>query len=83
MRRIGLGALLALVCFIPMFSTDGHAVPVQWTDGNGHFYEAFTSPVTLRDAIATSESMIISGFPGHLVTIASAEEEAFLVAQFG
>jgi hypothetical protein len=35
--------LSALVISVPC----SHAVPVRWADGNGHYYEAFTSPVTL------------------------------------
>jgi len=77
-----LTSVCALYGSLLMFVPTSQAVPVQWV-GNGHFYEAFTDPVTIGAAIASAESLILGGAPGHLVTIASAEEEAFLISQFG
>ena len=34
------------------------AMPVQWVAGNGHFYEAFNSPVPLGSAITSAESLM-------------------------
>src|SRR4051812_34903349 len=64
------------------------AGPTEWSTadgGNGHFYEfisyeAITSWTSARDDAA---SMFFNGTAGHLVTITSAAEDAFLLTNFG
>lgn len=51
---------------------------------NGHFYEAVAVPggINWSDARAAAEAREHRGATGHLVTITSAEEDAFVVANF-
>jgi parallel beta-helix repeat protein len=53
----------------------------QWTvasGGNGHFYRYVTTPLTWDQAKAAAESTSYRGVQGHLVTITSAGENAFV-----
>lgn len=56
------------------------AAPVQWA-GNGHYYEVVTLPgsswVAARDQAAT---MSFNGTQGHLATLTSAAENAFVTS---
>ncbi len=77
MKRILVIAAITLGC-----ASFVHADPIVW-DGNGHSYEVITGDSTLSwdEARALAESM-----GGHLATITSAEENAFLadlVATYG
>ncbi|MGH8668528.1 MAG: PEP-CTERM sorting domain-containing protein [Burkholderiales bacterium] len=75
--------------FIAIALLSGHALaePVQWSTGtgaNGHYYDLIlTIPSSTwaqaRDAAAASS---FAGETGHLVTITSAEENAFLMSSF-
>ena len=64
-------------------------VPEKWTSaagGNDHCYEVIDvsgSPTNWTNAKTAAESMSFQGAQGHLVTITSAAENAFLVATFG
>lgn len=64
-----------------MLSTPAIAVPVQWS-ANDHYYEYVTRPggYTWTEAEADARGRTYNGLKGHLVTITSAEEEAFLYA---
>lgn len=57
------------------------AAPVEWAvadGGNGHFYELVTTPLTFDQASAAAQASTFMGVSGHLVTITSAAEQAFL-----
>lgn len=57
------------------------AAPVQWRiedGGNGHWYERVDAVVTWDAANTTAQSMSYLGVQGHLVTLTSAEENAFV-----
>jgi PEP-CTERM motif-containing protein len=57
-----------------------HAAPVQWTAGNGHWYEALPGTTTWDAAFAAAAARIHMGMPGHLATITSAGENLFISA---
>ena len=59
------------------------ATPIQWTassGGNGHWYEAVDTALAWDAARAFAEGRSHLGMPGHLATITSAAERAFLIA---
>ena len=58
------------------------AVPTYY-GGNGHYYELITGSFTFGDALADAATMSFLGEAGHLVTITSAGEQAFLNALTG
>ncbi|MEM8981065.1 MAG: lectin-like protein [Pseudomonadota bacterium] len=74
-----INSLFAL--WIGLAST-AQAAPVQWAvdnGGNGHYYELIsTSRLTWAEAEALANSRTHAGFEGHLATITSAQEQAFL-----
>jgi hypothetical protein len=81
--------ILALLMSMTPFAQGAIVVgPTEWSvadGGNGHFYEfinyqAITSWTFARDDAA---SMMLGGSAGHLVTITSAAEDAFLLTNFG
>ena len=59
------------------------STPVLWT-ANGHYYDAvaFPSGITWDDARTYAETLTYNGFNGHLATITSAEENAFIFNTF-
>ncbi|MCH2173223.1 PEP-CTERM sorting domain-containing protein [Myxococcota bacterium] len=59
------------------------AVPVQWTvesGGNGNWYEFFENHLEWDDANTFAASQTHEGLPGHLATVTSANEGAFLIS---
>ena len=58
--------------------------PVQWL-ANGHYYEAISFPagITWDDARIYAASLSHMGMPGHLASITSLEENAFIVGVLG
>ncbi|MEM8981066.1 MAG: lectin-like protein [Pseudomonadota bacterium] len=57
------------------------AVPVQWdvaSGGNDHFYDIIATTLTWAEARDAAAAMTYNGLDGHLVTITSAGEQAFL-----
>ncbi len=62
------------------------AAPVGWSfseGGNGHYYELVdANDIQWTDARDAAESMSCCGVFGHLATITSADEQAFIVANF-
>ena len=61
--------------------TEDPQTPIQWTveaGGNGHYYEAILDKIPWTEARAAAEAETFMGMPGHLVTIESAEENAFV-----
>lgn len=62
-------------------ATGAQAAPVQWLTGtgsNGHYYELITANLTWSEAKAAAEASLFAGLAGYLVSITSAEEQAFL-----
>lgn len=60
---------------------------VQWptsVGGNGHWYAQVVPPsgISWNDAKTAAENWIHMGLPGHLATITSAEEDAFIGSMF-
>jgi Lectin C-type domain len=59
------------------------AAPVQWTlasGGNGHWYDEIDFCETWTSSNADAQNQIFNGMLGHLATITSAEENAFIWA---
>ncbi|MGG7565725.1 C-type lectin domain-containing protein [Rhodovulum sp. DZ06] len=75
MKRIVLTACAAAACA----AGSAAAAPVQFAD-NGHWYELITpaAGVTWAQAQAAAEATSVAGAIGHLATITSAEEWAFV-----
>lgn len=75
-----------LACFLFVLGVAGmgQAAIVQWAS-NGHYYDAiaFPSGITWQDAKAHAESLQYSGMNGHLATVTSMAENAFIVNNFG
>lgn len=64
----------------------GPSVPVEWpveNGGNGHYYEyvSLGRPLTWNDAKAQAEARSYLGAQGHLATVVSADEQAFLATE--
>ena len=74
------GAITVLVS-IGIFSAGqrAQAVPVQYV-GTGNYYEYVASAVTWGNANAAAAGMSYLGMSGHLATVTSAGENAFLVS---
>lgn len=58
------------------------ATPMQWS-ANGHWYALNSTKLSWADAKAAAEASSYDGMTGHLVTITSAEENAWLYSTFG
>jgi len=67
-------AVAALLCAGPAAAT-----PVQYA-GTGHYYEFVQTFGTHADAAAGASALAFLGATGHLATVASAGENAFLLA---
>lgn len=66
-----------------MLGSTASAAPIQWTGGpgaNGHYYEFINSPTNWATAVANSAASSHLGLQGYLVTITSAEEQAFITS---
>ncbi|MEM7471163.1 MAG: C-type lectin domain-containing protein [Pseudomonadota bacterium] len=75
-----------LCAFALCVSSAAYAAPVQWNSGagaNGHYYEIITTRMTFDDAKAFATAQSHNGLQGHLATITSAEENAFIYALTG
>lgn len=73
---------LSITSFL-MLGSAASAAPIQWTAGpgaNGHFYEFVSSPVQWSTALADAATYSHLGLQGYLVTITSAEEQAFITS---
>lgn len=57
-------------------AASAQAAPVQWA-GNGHYYEAIRDTLTWDQARAAAAAMTHNGLQGYLITITSADENAF------
>jgi hypothetical protein len=58
----------------------GAGAQERW-DANGHFYEVIEDLVSFNTALLKAEQATYLGRKGHLVTITSAEENAFITAR--
>lgn len=75
-------AMLIVVVFAGLaFVPSAQALPVQW-GGNGHYYDFITSSLNWQGALAEAESLTYLGLDGHLATITSSNENAFLNTTF-
>ena len=92
MRTVQLGlASLALILSIiggPQVAL-GEIItgPFEWSlgsGGNGHFYQLINhqAAISWHDARDDAASRVLNGSPGHLVTITSSAESAFLQSTF-
>lgn len=68
--------------------SDAPGAPVQWSTaegGNGHYYVVVNHGDTIswEDAEALAASLTFNGQSGHLATITSSQENAFLFDTFG
>ena len=75
---------VALVMAVAL-SGNAYALILEWaTDdgGNGHFYELVSDSLNWDDARDGAAARTYLGSTGYLVTITSAEENAFLTASF-
>ncbi|MDO9459818.1 MAG: PEP-CTERM sorting domain-containing protein [Alphaproteobacteria bacterium] len=66
--------------------TGANAVPVEWTiasGGNGHFYDFIEFEGTWGDARADALALSHNGQAGYLITLTSADEQAFYIGVFG
>lgn len=77
---------LLTALLIAFAASAANAAVVQWTDGpgaNGHYYEFVRTRQTFDDAFAAAASRTHAGRQGHLLTITSAEEAAFVATLMG
>ncbi len=75
--------ILACMLGVPSVSSV-MAAPVQWTGGNGHWYDfvILSTGMSATDAESTAESSTFMGEFGYLATIETPEEQAFLNANW-
>lgn len=60
-----------------MMALAAQAAPVQWS-ANGHWYDAIAGTQSWDEANAAAQSSVFMGMAGHLATITSADENAFI-----
>ena len=73
-------SLRLCVCLVLALARFSLAAPVQWA-GNGHYYEYMDTPFSSWEAAsAYANSLTYAGLYGHLATITSAEEDAFVTS---
>jgi hypothetical protein len=60
---------------------DDSRAPISWTT-NGHYYELVSGNITWPTAKADADLRVYNGLRGHLATITSAEENAFITTNF-
>jgi hypothetical protein len=77
--------LAATVQGLALLSNATYAGPVVWiaADGNGNAYDFISGNLSWYQAAAAAESLSFQGEAGHLATITSAAENAFLLTNFG
>lgn len=65
--------------------TNGREPPVpcpMLNPANGHYYARYSDRTTWQEGKAVAESFTYRGFQGHLATITTQEEEAFLTQEY-
>lgn len=75
MKKLLAGAFLSFAA-----SSAAFAVPVQWTAGNGHWYEYIDDQVTAQTAFTQAQARTHLGLQGYLATVTSAAENEFVSA---
>ncbi len=78
--------LAAIAATFTVMASGAKAVPIEWTTGsggNGHFYDLVTFSGGWVDARAAALAQTHNGQQGYLITLTSAAEQAFYIAQFG
>jgi len=78
------------VAFIAIFSGTSYATPIYWS-GNGHYYDFVQESRTWSSALTRANQLTFdpdgaggaAAMTGYLVTITSAQEQAFLNQNFG
>jgi len=78
MKRVILN--ITLVAVFLLLASHVSATPVYNPD-NEHYYDAIAGNINWNDAKIAAEQLIYNGLYGHLVTITSADENAFIVAK--
>jgi len=78
----GLYGTLLGIAWLLILAGSAFATPVYYPD-TGHYYEAIPGPIMWPDARAEAESRIYNGMRGHLATITSSGENAFLWNNLG
>jgi hypothetical protein len=77
---------ILLTLILVLAATASLADPVEWPvaeGGNGHYYEARSQAVYWDGAQSAAAGLSWQGCPGHLATITSAEECAFILDHVG
>jgi hypothetical protein len=78
-------SLLLALCFLCLFIAEinANSEPVQWPV-NGHWYDAMDFPegITWSQAFFDAKRRSYQDLPGHLATLTSAEENAFVWQTF-
>ena len=72
---------LASFCVSLAFASSAIGAPVQWTAGNGHWYEFIFSQagINFNNAFAAATGGSYLGLPGYLATVTSQAEQDFLI----
>ncbi|KXS41248.1 MAG: PEP motif putative anchor domain-containing protein [Methanolobus sp. T82-4] len=85
MKNVSVLKMGLLVLIMSILVNCAVADPVQYA-GNGHYYELVSEKMTWKDAKVAAEGMSITidgvQMQGHLATITSAEENAFIFDTF-
>lgn len=74
-------AVLSLLLVSISVAAPSHAQPFYYP-GNNHNYELIPVQTTWAGARAAAEALTFQGFPGHLATITTADENAFIATTF-
>jgi len=67
------------ICFVCLASVSVAEAAMQWTAGNGHYYEiVYDTSISWANAESGAEATAIGGNQGYLATITSAGENQFI-----
>lgn len=81
-NRLAIGLIIAL--FAGHSANAFGQVTESLNPTNGHFYRLVDNPQrTWEEASTIAQAMTVQGFAGHLATITSADEQAFIQSAFG
>ena len=72
-------SIIIVVIITSLFSGLAYATPIQWTSADGgNWYEAISFSSTWEEAYVAAQTLSYNGITGHLATLTSAEENAFI-----